>query len=62
MKKIFDEVYALFSHEDFKSDKILSGEYLLGYHCQRLELQKKVEVVADDGEHFDNDEDEEKGE
>ena len=29
-----NQVCSLFSSEDFISDKSLSGEYLLGYHCQ----------------------------
>jgi CRISPR-associated protein Csd1 len=62
MKKLLDEVHALFSEEDFQSDKKLSGEYLLGYHCQRLELQKKAEAVISNGENADDNEDEEKGE
>ncbi len=62
MKKLLDAVHALFLDEEFQSDKKLSGEYLLGYHCQRLELQKKFEVVASDGESADENEDEEKGE
>lgn len=62
MKKLLDEVHALFLDEEFQSDKKLSGEYLLGYHCQRLELQKTIEVVASDGESADDNEDEEKGE
>lgn len=35
-----DEVMCKFSLEDFNSDKPLSGEFLLGYHCQRAELWK----------------------
>lgn len=33
-----DEVMTKFSSDDFKSDKRLSGEFLLAYHCQRSEL------------------------
>jgi CRISPR-associated protein Csd1 len=36
-----DEVHALFEVEDFKKDERLSGEYLLGYHCQRKTLHEK---------------------
>lgn len=35
-----DEVMCKFAPEDFNSDKPLSGEFLLGYHCQRAELWK----------------------
>jgi CRISPR-associated protein Csd1 len=34
-------VIAMFEHNDFMNDKKLSGEFLLGYHCQRAELWKK---------------------
>jgi len=33
-QKVIDEVIALFEHDDFMNDKKLSGEFLLGYHCQ----------------------------
>lgn len=38
--KLIDEVMCKFSPEDFNSDKALSGEFLLGYHCQRANLWK----------------------
>lgn len=34
----FDEVMNRFDASDFLNDKKLSGEFLLGYHCQRKEL------------------------
>jgi len=40
--KLIDEVMCKFTIDDFNSDKPLSGEFLLGYHCQRAELWKKV--------------------
>lgn len=36
-----DEIKVAFKHEDFISDKPLSGEFLLGYHCQRAVLRQK---------------------
>jgi CRISPR-associated protein Csd1 len=42
-KKELDEIISAFSPEDFTSDQQLSGEFLLGYHCQRQELHKKKE-------------------
>ncbi|NMB38882.1 MAG: type I-C CRISPR-associated protein Cas8c/Csd1 [Firmicutes bacterium] len=36
------EVMALFEPEDFVSDRKLSGEFLLGYHCQKVALWQKV--------------------
>jgi len=34
-QRLIDEVVAAFNDGDFTSDKKLSGEFLLGYHCQR---------------------------
>lgn len=36
--KLLDVVMGMFSREDFVSDRKLSGEFLLGYHCQRAAL------------------------
>lgn len=35
MDKLLDEIQVMFTAEDFISDKRLTGEFLLGYHCQR---------------------------
>ena len=32
---LIQEIKSLFNHDDFVSDKALSGEFLLGYHCQQ---------------------------
>lgn len=40
-KGLIDEVTCKFAPEDFNSDKPLSGEFLLGYSCQRAALWKK---------------------
>ena len=37
-EKMIAEVASKFTTEDFKNDKKLSGEFLLGYYCQRLAL------------------------
>ena len=39
--RLFDEVMCAFNTEHFISDKPLSGEFLLGYHCQRRDLMHK---------------------
>jgi len=39
--KLLDSVMNMFSTEDFVSDSKLSGEFLLGYHCQRAALWQK---------------------
>ena len=38
-QRMFDEVMCKFKVDDFISDKRLSGEFLLGYHCQREVLR-----------------------
>ena len=35
MDTLLNDIHAMFAPEDFTSDKRLSGEFLLGYHCQR---------------------------
>lgn len=35
-KRELDSVLSAFDHDDFTSDKPLSGEFLLAYHCQRM--------------------------
>jgi len=48
--KLLDSVVGMFSGEDFISDRKLSGEFLLGYHCQRaaLWMKKKPEDGSPD--------------
>jgi len=41
MKNLLDEIHAKFKSGDFENDSRLTGAYLLGYHCQRLELKTK---------------------
>jgi len=38
MDKLLDAVACSFQNDDFNDDSKLSGEFLLGYHCQRREL------------------------
>lgn len=38
LDKLHDEIVALFQGDDFMDDKALTGEFLLGYHCQRRAL------------------------
>jgi len=38
------EIMNLFNDKDFTSDNALSGEFLLGYHCQKMELLKKSDT------------------
>lgn len=52
-QQLISEVIAMFETDDFKNDKRMSGEFLLGYHCQREALCKKnaddKEQVTDKG-------------
>ncbi len=47
-KKELDAILAAFSTDDFTSEKPLSGEFLLGYHCQKQAWQKKSNDNNDD--------------
>lgn len=40
-QRLISEVIAMFTPDDFINDKKLSGEFLLGYHCQRDDLWKQ---------------------
>ncbi|MBF0455535.1 MAG: type I-C CRISPR-associated protein Cas8c/Csd1 [Magnetococcales bacterium] len=40
-KRELDQILSCFTSADFSSDKPLRGEFLLGYHCQRLALRNK---------------------
>jgi CRISPR-associated protein Csd1 len=46
MEKQLDEVNGKFQSQDFLDDRRLSGEFLLGYHCQRQALWNKPETEA----------------
>jgi len=43
IQRKIDEVHSLFSPQDFTSPAKLSGEFLLGYHCQMMDLYTKKE-------------------
>lgn len=40
------EIMELFQHQDFICDDKLSGEFLLGYHCQKMELVRQIAQLA----------------
>lgn len=42
-QQLISEVISKFEAEDFTNDKRMSGEFLLGYHCQREALWKKTD-------------------
>lgn len=44
--RVIDEILCLFEPEDFLRDSKLSGEFLLGYHCQRQVLNPPKPAAA----------------
>lgn len=40
-EKLLDEIMGLFEPEDFTAERPLTGEFLLGYHCQREDFRSK---------------------
>lgn len=46
-KKELDKIFEAFDHDDFTNEKPLSGEFLLGYHCQRQAWFKKTDETKD---------------
>ena len=47
-EKLLDEVLCAFHVDDFTKDHTLSGEFLLGYHCQRKSLRDKPSTENDE--------------
>lgn len=47
-EKQIDEVICKFQTQDFLDDRRLTGEFLLGYHCQRQALWAKPEAEPDE--------------
>ena len=45
MKNELDEIMNLFNHDEFTSDERLSGEFLLGYHLQRIALKSRARKI-----------------
>lgn len=50
MKNLLDEIHSKFQAGDYEKDERLSGAYLLGYHCQRLDLSYKKPEQENDME------------
>lgn len=42
IRQEIDEVTSAFDRNDFVNDEALNGEFLLGYHCQRLALRNRA--------------------
>jgi CRISPR-associated RAMP csd1 family protein len=41
-KQAIGEIMDLFENDDFMCDDKLSGEFLLGYHCQKMEINRQI--------------------
>ena len=41
-KQAIGEIMDLFENDDFMCDDKLSGEFLLGYHCQKMEIDHQI--------------------
>jgi len=48
--KTIDEIMGLFNENDFVNDTRLSGEFLLGYHCQREENMHGKSAILPEAE------------
>ena len=46
-ESLLDDIVALFDPQEFLTDTPLSGEFLLGYHCQRQALRSRGESSDD---------------
>ena len=44
-KQAIGEIMDLFQNEDFTCDNKLSGEFLLGYHCQKMEINRQIAAL-----------------
>ena len=47
-EKELDDIQNMFDRADFCSDAKLSGEFLLGYHCQKMAYRKSKAAVQDE--------------
>lgn len=47
LDKLHDEIVASFRGDDFMDNKALTGEFLLGYHCQRRALMQPKAIETD---------------
>jgi CRISPR-associated protein Csd1 len=47
-EKLMDEIQCKFLADDFTNDRSLSGEFLLGFHCQRRDLFGPAQAVANE--------------
>jgi CRISPR-associated protein Csd1 len=55
MEKLLDDVVASFTGDTFTKDTQLTGEFLLGYHCQRQALRPVATAATEDDSTNTND-------
>jgi len=48
LKRVLDEVMNKFDGQDYKNDSKLTGEFLLGYHCQRSALWERQDPTNEE--------------
>ena len=48
-EQLLDDTMAKFKADDYVNDGPLTGEFLLGYHCQRLDLRPPKSIAEDSG-------------
>lgn len=53
-ESLLDEVVSLFQGDDFMDERRLSGEFLLGYHCQRQAIAPKITPKGNAGQDTEN--------
>lgn len=53
-ESLLDEVVSLFKGDDFMDERRLSGEFLLGYHCQRQAIAPKFTPKENAGQDTEN--------
>ncbi|MBQ9501216.1 MAG: type I-C CRISPR-associated protein Cas8c/Csd1 [Lentisphaeria bacterium] len=50
LESLLGEIHQLFTVADYENDRPLSGEYLLGYYCQKQDFFTKTKEASEDSE------------
>lgn len=56
MQDLLDQIMSLFNVEDFTNDSALSGEFLLGYHSQKMQIKldkQQAKKAREDTKHLE---------
>ncbi len=57
MQDLLDQIMSRFDVEDFSNDSALSGEFLLGYHSQKMQIKldkQQAKKAREDKKHLEN--------